>query len=136
MIFPTAFSFSLWYSRAMLNLNSLMIGTEQPKVMSAFYEKVFNTKPDMSDETYTGWTVGSTFFSVGEHSEVKGKAKEPQRVIFNLETKDIKGEFERIKQIEGAEVIKEPYDAGQGMMIATFADPDGNYFQLMPPWEA
>jgi predicted enzyme related to lactoylglutathione lyase len=118
----------------MLNLNSLMIGTENPKEMAEFYEKVFDKKPDMADETYKGWSVGSTFFSIGEHSEVKGKAKEPQRVIFNLETDDIEGEFERIKGI-GAEVIKEPYDAGEGMMIATFADPDGNYFQLMPPWE-
>lgn len=31
-------------------------------------------------------------------------------------------------------VVKEPYEL-QGMWIATFADPDGNYFQLMSPWE-
>ncbi len=34
----------------------------------------------------------------------------------------------------GAVVIKEPYEM-QGMWIATLADPDGNYFQLMSPWE-
>jgi predicted enzyme related to lactoylglutathione lyase len=31
-------------------------------------------------------------------------------------------------------VVKEPYEL-QGMWIATFADPDGNYFQLTSPWE-
>ena len=41
-------------------------------------------------------------------------------------------EFERIKAA-GAEVVKEPYEI-EGMWIATFADPDGNYFQLMSPW--
>ena len=37
----------------------------------------------------------------------------------------------------GANVVKELYEMEgmQGMWIATFADPDGNYFQLMTPWE-
>lgn len=110
-----------------------MIGTHQPKALIAFYEKVFAKKPDMQDEDWAGWEVGSSWFNVGPHSEVKGKAKEPERVIFNLETKMVKEEFERIKK-EGAHIIKEPYEM-QGMWIATFADPDGNYFQLMSPWE-
>ena len=35
----------------------------------------------------------------------------------------------------GATVIREPYSFEQapGSWIATFADPDGNYFQLMSP---
>lgn len=119
----------------MLNLNSIMVGSEQAKVMAQFYAKVFDKKPDMEDGGFSGWTVGSTFFGVGEHSEVTGKAKEPQRMIINLETKEVKEEFERISKIEGATVIKEPYEMGGGW-IATIADPDGNYFQLMTPWEA
>lgn len=110
-----------------------MVGTSQVKEMAAFYEKVFARKPDMVEGEWHGWQVGSVFFSIGAHSEIKGKAKEPQRMIFNLETKEVKKEFERIKKL-GAKVIKEPYDL-QGGWIATFADPDGNYFQLMTPWE-
>ncbi len=117
----------------MLNLSSILIGSTQPKVLAEFYEKVFGKKPDMEEGGYSGWLVGKTFFTVGEHSEVKGKSKEPARMIFNLETKEVKEEFERIKKI-GAEVIKEPYDMG-GALIATLADLDGNYFQLMTPWE-
>ncbi len=117
----------------MLNLNSLMVGTMQPRVMAEFYEKVFGKKPDMSEDSWAGWQVGSVFFGVGEHSEMSGKAKDPGRVMFNLETKEVKAEFERIKGV-GATVIKEPYEM-QGAWIATFADPDGNYFQLMTPWE-
>lgn len=118
----------------MLNLNSIMVGSMQPKVLSAFYEKVFDKKPDMQDEGGAGWQVGSCFFGIGEHSEMGGPAKDPGRVMFNLETKEVKEEFERISKIEGAQVIKEPYEL-QGMWIATLADPDGNYFQLMSPWE-
>jgi predicted enzyme related to lactoylglutathione lyase len=120
----------------MLHFNSIMIGTQQPKEMAAFYEKVFDKKPDMQDEGWAGWQVGSCYFNIGEHSEVKGSAKEPQRIIFNFETKEVEKEFARIKAT-GATVIKEPYsmEGMDGMLIATFSDPDGNYFQLMTPWE-
>lgn len=118
----------------MLNLNSLMVGSMQPKKLAEFYEQVFNKKPDMADGNWAGWQVGSCFFGVGEHSEMIGKTKEPGRIMFNLETKEVKEEFARIKAIKGTAVIKEPYEM-QGAWIATFADPDGNYFQLMTPWE-
>lgn len=114
-------------------MNSVMVGSSQPKVMGEFYSKVFGKDADMTDGDWSGWQVGNSFFSVGEHSEMKGKTKEPGRIMINLETKEVKEEFERIKET-GAEVVKEPYDMG-GMWIATFADPDGNYFQLMSPWK-
>ena len=118
----------------MLNLNSIMIGSSQVKALADFYEKVFDRKPDMQEGEWYGWSIGNTFISFGSHSEVKGKAKEPQRTIFNFETKEVKEEFERIKAIKGVTVVKEPYEM-QGAWIATLADPDGNYFQLMTPWE-
>jgi len=117
----------------MLNLNSIMVGTMQPKIMAEFYSKVFGKQPDMTEGEWHGWQIGSCFFSVGEHSEVTGKSETPARIMFNLETTDVKGEFVRIKEL-GAEVVKEPYEMGPGW-IATFADPDGNYFQLMTPWD-
>lgn len=106
----------------------------QPKEMAAFYEEVFQKKPDMAEGGWTGWLVGKTFFSVGEHSEMSGKSKDKGRMMFNLETKEVKEEFERIKAISGASVIAQPYEMS-GAWIATLADPDGNYFQLMTPWD-
>src|SRR5437762_12348816 len=116
-----------------LNLNNVMIGSSQPAVLGEFYAKVLDRPSDMKEEGWYGWQIGSTWLSIGEHSEVKGQAKEPQRLIMNFETKEVKEEFDRIAAT-GATVVKEPYDI-QGMWIATFADPDGNYFQLMSPWE-
>lgn len=106
----------------------------QPKVLAEFYEKVIGKKPDMEEGGWYGWLIGSAFLSVGEHSKMGGMAKDPGRVMFNFETKEVKEEFERIKKL-GATVIAEPYEMG-GAWIATLADPDGNYFQLMPPWES
>jgi predicted enzyme related to lactoylglutathione lyase len=51
--------------------------------------------------------------------------------MFNFETSQVKEEYERIKAL-GAVVIKEPYEM-EGGWIATLADPDGNYFQLVSP---
>lgn len=118
----------------MLNLTSVMIGTKQLKVLSAFYEKVIGKPADMADDEngFYGWQVGSAFMGVLEHSEMGGNTKDPGRVIFNFETPQVKEEFERIKAI-GAVVIKEPYEMGGQGWIATLADPDGNYFQLMTP---
>jgi predicted enzyme related to lactoylglutathione lyase len=118
----------------MLNLNSIMVGTMQPKVLADFYEKVFERPADWNEGNWYGWQVGDCHLNIGEHSEIKGTAKEPQRLMLNLETKQVKEEFERIKKT-GAQIVKEPYEMDHGFWIATFADPDGNYFQLMSPWE-
>ena len=117
----------------MLNLNSIMVGTKQLKSLAAFYEKVIGKPPDMTDgeNGFSGWQVGSAFFGVLNHSEMGGNTRDPGRVMFNFETAQVKEEFERIKAI-GAAVIREPYEVGDGW-IATLADPDGNYFQLMTP---
>ena len=119
----------------MLNFGNIMIGTHNTKLLGEYYKEVFEMNPDMEEGGWYGWQVGNTYFSVGEHSEVKGESKEPRRIILNFETTEVEEEFERIKKIKGTTVIKEPYEI-QGGWIATFADPDGNYFQLMSPWEA
>ncbi|HEX5838584.1 MAG TPA: VOC family protein [Anaerolineales bacterium] len=117
----------------MLNLNSVMIGTKQPAVMAAFYEKVIGKPAEMVDQEngFWGWQVGSAYLSVLEHSEMGGQARDPGRIMFNFETSQVKEEFERMKA-SGAVVIREPYEMGGGW-IATLADPDGNYFQLVTP---
>jgi predicted enzyme related to lactoylglutathione lyase len=117
----------------MLNLNSVMIGTKQLKTLAAFYEKVIGRPADMADSTngFFGWQVGSAYFSILDHSEMGGKTKDPGRVMFNFETTQVKEEFERIKAI-GAGVVREPYEM-EGGWIATLADLDGNYFQLVTP---
>ena len=119
----------------MLNLNSVMIGTKQPKVLAAFYEKVFGKPADMVDNEngFYGWQVGNGFVGVLEHSEMGGNTKDPGRVMVNFETAQVEEEFQRIKAAGGVE-IKAPYQLEVGW-IATLADPDGNYFQLMTPME-
>jgi predicted enzyme related to lactoylglutathione lyase len=118
-----------------MNFNSILIGSENPERLVEYYTRVFG-KPTFSDGGYTGWQIGSGFVTVGPHSEVKGRNTAPGRIIWNMESKDVAGDFERMKAA-GAIVIAEPYgfDQAPGSSIATFADPDDNYFQVMTPME-
>jgi predicted enzyme related to lactoylglutathione lyase len=103
-----------------------------------YYTKLFGD-PAGSEGGYTWWQVGTGGFTVSEHSEVKGKNAHPGRVIWNIETSDVAGDFERLKAA-GATVVQAPYapDVGDApeapeMSVATFSDPDDNYFQLVSP---
>ena len=122
-----------------MNFNNILIGSEDPQRLVDYYTKIFG-KPAMSDGGYTGWQIGSGFIAVGPHSEVKGKSAHPGRIIWNIETADVKGEFDKMKAA-GAIVVREPYsfdDIPEAVdaWIATLADPDDNYFQLMTPMDA
>lgn len=121
-----------------MNLNNIMLGSEDSTRLADFYSKVLGAAdPDWSDEDngWFGFRVGDGSLAIGPHSEVKGKNPQPGRIMLNFATADVNGEFERIKAL-GAEVVAEPYEpGGGGMVMCTFADPDGNYFQLTTPWE-
>jgi predicted enzyme related to lactoylglutathione lyase len=116
-----------------MDFNSILIGSEDPQRLVEYYSKLFG-EPGFSDGGYSGWQIGSGFVTVGPHSEVKGRNVHPGRIIWNIETPDVKTEFDRLVSA-GATVVREPYsfEDQPGSWIATLADPDDNYFQLMTP---
>jgi predicted enzyme related to lactoylglutathione lyase len=118
-----------------VNFNSILIGSADPGRLTEYYSKLFG-EPAFSEGGYTGWQLGSGWVTIGPHDQVSGKNAQPGRLIWNLETADVRGEFERMKAA-GAIVVREPYtmdeDTTDSGFIATFADPDDNYFQLMSP---
>ena len=120
----------------MLDLNSILVFSEDPEKLADFYQKVFDKKPDWSEGNCFGFMVGKGFITICPHDKVRGKNKNPERIMFNFETTEVKGEFERIKKLR-ATVVAEPYNPAEDPKgwIATLADPDQNYFQLVTPWE-
>lgn len=123
-----------------MDFNSILIGSEDPARLVEYYTRLFG-EPAMADGGYTGWQLGSGFVTVGPHSAVHGANPAPGRLIWNIETPDVQGEFARM-EAAGAIVVAAPYQMGEppagaeAMWIATLADPDDNYFQLMSPFQA
>jgi predicted enzyme related to lactoylglutathione lyase len=118
-----------------MNLNSILIGSENPQRLAEYYTRLFG-KPGWDDGGYIGWQIGTGSVSIGPHDQVKGKNTHPGRLLWNIESADVKGDFARLKAA-GATVVREPYTVGEApgpeAWIATFSDPDDNYFQLMSP---
>lgn len=116
-----------------MNFSGILIGSEDPERLAAYYRKLFGD-PGWDDGGYTGWLIGSGGVTIGPHDEVHGRNEQPGRLIWNIESPDVKADFERFKSA-GATVIRELYTFEQapGSWIATFADPDDNYFQLVSP---
>ena len=116
-----------------MNFNGILIGSEDPQRLTEYYSRLFG-KPQWDEGGYTGWMIGSGGVSIGPHDQVKGRNTQPGRIIWNIESPDVKGDFERFKAA-GATVVREPYsfEGAPEAWIATFSDPDDNYFQLVSP---
>jgi hypothetical protein len=94
-----------------MNFNSVMIGSEDPKRLVDYYTKILG-KPAMSEGGYDGWQIGSGWITIGPHDQVKGKNPSPGRLILNIESQDVKGDFEKFRAA-GAKVVREPYNVGE-----------------------
>jgi predicted enzyme related to lactoylglutathione lyase len=117
-----------------MNLNSILIGSENPQRLVDYYTKLFG-EPGWNEGGFTGWQLGSGGLMVGPHDQVKGKNPQPGRMIWNIETSEVKSEFDKLVEA-GATVVREPYSPdvdNTDMLLCTFADPDDNYFQLASP---
>ena len=114
-----------------MNLNGILIGSEDPGRLKEYYSRLFG-EPGWAEGGYSGWQIGNGFLSVGPHDQVTGANAQPGRILWNVESDDVRADFDRLKAA-GATVVREPYQPGEApeAWIATFGDPDGNYFQLV-----
>jgi predicted enzyme related to lactoylglutathione lyase len=118
-----------------MKFNSILVFSENPDKLAEFYEKVFDKQPAMKEYGYTSFDLGPAWITFGPHDKIKGVNATPERVMWNFETTELQTEFNRIKSL-GVKVIKEPKeDDDTGGAIATFEDPDGNYFQITKPFD-
>lgn len=121
-----------------MKLIGTMLGTEDPKKLGEFYNKILG-KAGWQQDGWYGYEVEGGSLMIGPHSDVKGANKEPARIMISFASSKVAEDFERIKGV-GAVVVAEPYQPDMannpGVWLATLADPDGNYIQLSTPWEA
>jgi predicted enzyme related to lactoylglutathione lyase len=114
-----------------MKVNSLVVNitSEQPQQLTAFYRDVVGLAPN-PDVGEGGFLVGGATFIIDGHSETKGPAKEPQRVLINFFVDDLAAEQARLGA-QGVTFIRSAGREPWGGVISTFLDPDGNYCQLI-----
>ena len=106
------------------------VTSDQTEAMIAFYRDVVQLAPSPNiGEGAFEIAPGSTFIIDG-HSDVKGKAKEPARVLIDFFVEDLAVEQARLKA-KGVKFIREEGKEYWGGVISTFLDPDGNYVQII-----
>ena len=112
-----------------LEMFVIMRTSPDPERMRAFYREVVGLSDDFPD-LGNPFMAGETSLYIGAHSEVHGQAQEPPRVLLNLPVADLAAEQKRIEG-HGVTFIRSAGREAWGGVISTFADPDGNYLQLM-----
>ena len=116
---------------------SIMLGSESAKKLANFYKDKVGLKFGMvaemgekGEELYELVVGKGPNVYVVDHSKVKGKNKNGQRIILNFEVDDIEKEVARMKKAK-VKPVKDTYHVEGYGWIATFADIDGNYFQFV-----
>ncbi len=114
-----------------MKVNSLVINvtSEDPPRLTSFYRDVVGLAPNpqIGDAAFD---AGGTPFLIDGHSETRGPAKEPQRVLINFFVDDLAAEQRRLEG-QGVTFIRTAGSEEWGGVISTFLDPDGNYCQLI-----
>jgi len=106
-------------------IGSLLVGSSNVEAMKDWYRRAFNIK----ENDMGAFEFGPVQLFIEEHSEVSGPAKEPARIIINLDVPDCREAERQLKSIDAKwvrEVEQTPH-----ALIGTVADPDGNYIQII-----
>lgn len=123
-------------SKSVTGIESILIGTQSAKKLANFYKEKVGLKVTFEgvmgekEQIYGFEMKGGSSLYIVDHSRVKGKSKEPQRIILNFEVDDIKKDVAKLKRGK-VKLIKDTYRVEDYGYIATFEDVDGNYFQLV-----
>jgi predicted enzyme related to lactoylglutathione lyase len=111
-------------------VQSVIIWTEDLGRLMPFYRDVVGLTPAMEGDAFTVFQAESgAQLALGQHSEVKGPSRDPNRVMVDLGVDDCRAEYERLNA-NGVQFVRPPAQEQNGMWIATLKDPDGNLIQL------
>ncbi len=105
------------------------VNSENPERLKQFYRDVVGLapNPEMGEGALM---AGATPFLIDGHTDVKGAAKEPPRMLLNFMIDDLASEQKRL-EAAGVKFIRSAGKEPWGGVISTFVDPDGNYGQLI-----
>jgi len=108
-----------------LTPNSMLLGTTRPAELRDWYRRTL--APEHSGEGPID--LGGFLLVIDRRADLAAKNDQPGRMILNFHVDDFAAVEARL-QAEGVEWIAPAEDRTSGR-FATFADPDGNYLQII-----
>ena len=113
-----------------MELGGVLISTSRQRfpLLRKFYTETLGLVPRSDRDGFVNFDFGGTRLTVAVHDAVSGPSRDPARVMVNLVTDDIQAAVNRCKP---ATVIRPPEREKWGGLVATVADPDGNYVQFL-----
>jgi predicted enzyme related to lactoylglutathione lyase len=108
----------------------LNINSERPDDLLSFYRDVVGLPRHPDPERESTLIAGGVELVFDSHSNVRGAATDPERMLLNFFVEDLAAEQRRIES-HGVRFIRSAGREYWGGVISTFADPDGNYCQLI-----
>lgn len=118
-------------------LEGVNLFSNNPTKLADFYKEKVGLKvtleAEMGDEgeaLFGFATPGGVTLYITSHSKVAGQSQEPDRVILNWEVDDIEKDVKELVS-KSVKKIRDIYHIQDFGYLATFADIDGNYFQLV-----
>jgi len=119
-------------SDGVLGLSGVLIWTEAERfpAMRSFYVDALGLSPRSDRERFVNFDWGAQRLTVSVHEGVSGSARDPLRLMINLDVDDIQAVAARLSA-NGIEFTRPPEQEPWGGWVATFADPDGNTLQLL-----
>ena len=114
------------------DLAGVLVHTSKSRfpAMRTFYLDVLGLTPRSDRAGFVNFDFGNQRLTVTVHDAVDAPANHPERIMINLAVRNIDALWTQIVS-SGAEPIRSPSSEPWGGLVATFADPDGNFVQLM-----
>ncbi len=104
----------------MLGLRTVIYPVTDLSAATVWYQQVFQISPYFDQPFYVGFSIGG--FELGLVPD--GQPSRDGQVVY-WGTTDIDAEVERVRGL-GAEIIAAVTDVGDGIRVASLADPFGN----------
>ena len=108
----------------------VIIWTEELEGVVPFYRDTLGLEPHSERPDFVSFKWGDMRLGIGKHSHVKGRTREPNRIMVNLGVDDIHKEYERLLS-KGVQFVRPPEQEHWGGWVSSLSDPDGNTIQLM-----
>ena len=106
------------------------IWTEDLDRLVRFYRDILGLALRGQHGDFVNFAWGEMRLNLGFHSQVKGPAQDPYRMMVSFGVSEIHSEYRRLSDL-GVRFIRVPEREFWGGWVATFLDPDGNVLQLL-----